>query len=600
MKRFSPYFFICFIFFLLVLSSAPPQRVFAKTDWISVRSKNFTLIGDAGEKDIRRAGARLEQFRESIKQIFPKTNLDKPIPTTVYVFSSHSAFRQFKPRRNGQIVDSVAGFFVEGRENVLIALTEEQRTANPYEVIFHEYQHYVLDNNFDDPPLWLNEGLAEFYSQFKVEEQKQKVIIGAPIARHVYTLRERNMIPLRTLFGVNHRSKEYTETGKIGIFYAQSWALVHYLMLGNETRRVPQFTNFLANLNSGTPVEENFVKSFGVSFEEMEKELRNYVGKFRFPVAEYTFTGGQLNVEKEMQSRPMPEAEKEFELGKLLFHLRELEEAEKRFTKSVALDANFAPARAWLGLVLTLRNNLPAAEEHLSQAVRLDANYYLAHVFQGDFFAARQKPDEAVAAYQRAVALSPNSPRNYVSLAYYLSVLGRNEEASRYYNRAIRLAPREARIFLSSSSVGLRMRSGMLAALQAQSYLRLQGWDEESSPYAALIAYFGWRIEKRAADMNRILKASLEKFDKTSWSYMIFRYLNREISAEELLKSADNQNKQTEARAYIGLDLSLDGKTEEALPYFKWVKENGNSSFLEYGYSVAELERIEKQAATPN
>lgn len=597
MRRFSPYFFICFIFFLFLLASAPP-RGFAKTDWISVRSKNFTLIGDAGEKDLRRVGVQLEQFRESIKLLFPRTNLDKPIPTTVYVFSSHSAFRPFKPRRNGQIVDGVAGFFVEGRENVLIALSEEQRSLNPYEVIFHEYQHYVLDNNFDDPPLWLNEGLAEFYSQFKVEEQKQKISIGAPIGRHVYTLREKSLIPLRTLFSVNHRSKEYNETGKIGIFYAQSWALVHYLMLGNEAKRAPQFVNFLANLNSGLPIEENFVKSFGVGFEEMENELRHYVSKFRFPVAVYTLTAGQLDFEKEMQSRPMTEAETEFELGKLLFHLREFEEAEKRLTKSIALDAKFAPARAWLGLILTLRGNLSDAEQHLAQAVKLDANYYIAHVFQGDFFAVQQKPDEAVAAYQRAVALHPNSSRNYVSLAYYLSALGRNEEAFRYYNRAIRLAPREARVFLSSSSVSLRLRNGLVTALQAQSYLRLQGWDEEASPYAALIAYFGWRIEKRPADMNRILKASLEKLDKTNWSYLIFRYLNREISAEELLKAADDKKKQTEARTYIGLDLALDGKTEEALPHFKWVKENGITNFLEYGYSIAELERIEKQAET--
>lgn len=596
MKRLSLSFLICFVF-LQFFFSVP--AVLAKTNWISVRSKNFTLIGDAGEKDLRRVGVQLEQFRESIKQLFPKTNLDKPIPTVVYVFTSHSSFKPFKPRRNGQIVDTVAGYFVEGRENVLIALTEEERGLNPYEVIFHEYQHYILDNNFDDPPLWLNEGLAEFYSQFKVDEQKQKLRVGAPIGRHVYTLRESEMIPLKTLFTINHRSKEYNERGKIGIFYAQSWALVHYLMLGNEAKRIPQFLNFLAKLNSGVSLEENFRASFGMTFEEMEKELRNYVGKFKFPVAEYTLNE-QLNFEREMQSRPMTEAEVEFELGKLLFHLREFDEAEKRFQKSIDLDKNFAPAQAWLGSILTFRNNLSAAEDRLAQAVKLDPNYYTAHVFQGDLFATQRKPDEAVAAYKRAITLNPNSPKNYVSLGYYLSSIGKNEEAFRQYNVAIRLAPRDGRTFFSSSAVGLKLRRGQIAALQAQSYLRLQGWDEDASPYAALIAYFGWRLEKRAADTERILRASLGNLDKTNWAYSIFRYLNREISAEELLKLADGKAQQTEARTYIGLDLSLEGKTAEALPYFQWVRANGNLSFIEYGFSMAELERIENQPHKTN
>lgn len=68
--------------------SASPPRPPVKEIWTSVRSKNFLLIGNAGEKEIRQVGTRLEQFRFVFSQLFPKANLASPVPTTVVVFKS--------------------------------------------------------------------------------------------------------------------------------------------------------------------------------------------------------------------------------------------------------------------------------------------------------------------------------------------------------------------------------------------------------------------------------------------------------------------------------------------------------------------------------
>jgi lipoprotein NlpI len=53
-------------------------------------------------------------------------------------------------------------------------------------------------------------------------------------------------------------------------------------------------------------------------------------------------------------------------------------------------------------------------------------------------------------------------------------------------------------------------------------------------------------------------------------------------------------DKKTEANAYIGLNLSLSGKGEEAVTYLQWVKENGNRKFVEYALALSELNRIGK------
>src|SRR6188472_3368150 len=95
--------------FVCLLISPEAQ---AKDTWVQVRSKNFFLIGNAPEKDIRKVGTRLEQFRETFRQVFGKLNLTSPIATNVVVFKSDSSYQNFKPKRaDGKIDKFVAGYF---------------------------------------------------------------------------------------------------------------------------------------------------------------------------------------------------------------------------------------------------------------------------------------------------------------------------------------------------------------------------------------------------------------------------------------------------------------------------------------------------------
>ena len=103
------------------------------------------------------------------------------------------------------------------------------------EIIYHEYIHYVMHNNYAALPLWLHEGLAEYYSTFQVARDEAR--IGLPVPAHVLWLRQHTLIPLATLFAVDERSPEYNETSRRGGFYAESWALVHYLISGSPERR---------------------------------------------------------------------------------------------------------------------------------------------------------------------------------------------------------------------------------------------------------------------------------------------------------------------------------------------------------------------------
>src|SRR6185369_6331255 len=130
-----------------------------------------------------------------------------------------------------------------------------------FSTIYHEYVHMMLNNTTSNVPDWFNEGLAEYYSTFQIEDDR-KVHIGELIPDHLQTLRKTKLYPLRTLFAVNHDSPEFDEGKKRGMFYAESWALMHYLMLGNSGQRVDQLGKYLELLIANTPIGEAFKQAF--------------------------------------------------------------------------------------------------------------------------------------------------------------------------------------------------------------------------------------------------------------------------------------------------------------------------------------------------
>ena len=84
------------------------------------------------------------------------------------------------------------------------------------------------------------------------------------------------------------------------MLYAESWALVHYLMYGNKAR-APQLTAFLAAVKSGAPHEQAFRTAFG-DVNALDRELNEYIRLFTFPALQLNFArkvggaGGQRGV----------------------------------------------------------------------------------------------------------------------------------------------------------------------------------------------------------------------------------------------------------------------------------------------------------------
>ena len=195
-----------------------PTPAFAADKWLSIHTKNFLLVGNASESDIRRVGRTLEEFRSAISMLFPKMEQTSSVPTTILVFKNDESFKAYKPIYKGQ-PSNVLAYFQPGEDVNYIALTA---TLPSPSIILHEYVHFLLRENVGTLPLWISEGLAECYSTFEIGKQNE-FTIGRPPEQHIATL---NMgiqfIPMKRLLAIQDSSPEYNEESKQGAFYAES------------------------------------------------------------------------------------------------------------------------------------------------------------------------------------------------------------------------------------------------------------------------------------------------------------------------------------------------------------------------------------------
>ncbi len=456
---------------LSLLLSVSFTAASAKDEWVKVRSKNFELVGNAAEKDIRRVATKLEQFRETFRLIFTKVNVNSPVPINVVVFKNDKSFRDFKPVSDeGKRADWVAGFFQSGEDINYIALTAEAEKDQTFRIIFHEYIHFLVNNDIGrgNVPPWFNEGLAEYYEQFTIEDD-QKVTLGGLNSNHLLLLQQNKLIPFETFFNIDNYSLQRQGHDSAGLFYAQAWALTHYLMQSNNGARSGQLNQFtLAVLNGKSP-KDAFADAFQTDYQTIEKELKKYVEQRSFRTQIATFKN-KLTFDAEMQSAPISEAHAKAVLGDLLYHSHRLPEAALMLEEALKLDGESSLANTSLGLVKAKQKNFADARKYLEKAVALDDKNYLAH-YQYAYVLSREGMSDFgfVSGYdvnltakmrdalKKSIALNPNFAESY-NLYAFISVV-RNEaidEAISYLSKAIKLAPGNQWYLMRAAELYLR------------------------------------------------------------------------------------------------------------------------------------------------
>ncbi len=401
----------------------------AQREWTEVRSKNFYLIGDASEKEIRKVATKLEQFRESFRIIFTKTNLNSSVPTNVVVFRNDSAYRPYKPKRgDGKIDNFVAGYFQPGEDVNYITLAVGGSDDDAYGIIFHEYVHFIMNTNFgkSNVPAWFNEGLAEYYQTFEIEKD-QIVKLGRLQNGHLQLLNTTKMMPLETLFSMSNQSLAQNGNHSRSIFYAQSWALVHFLV---QTGKVDGLGKFLSDYAKGIKPEVAIQNAFQLTYAEMEKQLRRYVSQRSFQYQALTLKE-KLEFDKDMKVATLSEGQRRAFLGDLLYRIDRSDDAEEYLLASLTAEPDNVMANTSLGMLKLRQRKFDEAKQFLERAVRSGKDNYLAH-YRLAYLISRSNQDEFGYARDmcredsvrirellaKAIALRPDFTESYELLAF--------------------------------------------------------------------------------------------------------------------------------------------------------------------------------------
>ncbi|HET8646972.1 MAG TPA: hypothetical protein VFO85_15865, partial [Vicinamibacteria bacterium] len=292
-------------------------------------------------------------------------------------------------------------------------------------------------------PLWIAEGLAELYSTAEVREKE--VALGKPLAQHIVLLRDRALLPMETFLTVDHSSPHYNERDKQGIFYAQSWALAHYLLV-HDTGAGRGLRPYLEATAAGATGVEACRRAFGLEPAVLQKELASYVRRLTF---RYHTVPVQPLAAGHLQEKVLEPHQGAFYTGDVLAHMNRLDDARPFLEKAIERQPGFAPAYRAMGLGHAQAQDHATAVRWFNSAVEHDPQDDLARYYRArsTVLAAGPSFGPAGAAtvredFKAGLRALPHAPEAWQFLAYADSLLGRrDDEALGVLRQALRLAP---------------------------------------------------------------------------------------------------------------------------------------------------------------
>ncbi len=199
----------------------------------TVRSRRYEVRTDVDEAAGERVASTLEETTLALQRLLGGVDelAGGAARARVHVFSSPDGYRDYVDQLGVEAPENAAGLYSPGLRQLLLLHVGDRdlltRTAR------HENVHLYLDARLERCPMWLEEGLAEYFETLALE--RGHVVAGAANAEHVALL-VRPDFRWRALGEVValERDAFYADALRS---YAESWALVHYLARGDGAPR---------------------------------------------------------------------------------------------------------------------------------------------------------------------------------------------------------------------------------------------------------------------------------------------------------------------------------------------------------------------------
>ncbi len=194
-------------------------------------------------------------------------------------------------------------------------------------IAIHEYMHLIVKHSGLKIPIWLNEGWADVYSTLR--PMGKDTAVGDLLDDRMNSLKADKWLSFDELTSTDQNSPNYHEASRVGIFYAESWALAHMLYLSPEYK--DNFGKFVMALHRGSSAAEAVRTAFGRTPDEVYKDLQAYFDRKK--IYGRVFKAGSDGRESEPEVSQVPAFDSRLMQADLLAAIRKLPEAKQEYAR---------------------------------------------------------------------------------------------------------------------------------------------------------------------------------------------------------------------------------------------------------------------------
>lgn len=441
-------------FLCLVLITLSKSAFAAADQWIEVQSPHFTLYSDASEKQARHTLDQLERMRWLYQTLFPKANVDPAEPIIVVAARNEKTFQAMEPApylKKGAL--NLGGYFLKLPDKNYILLRLDATTEHPFATVYHEYTHLQFAADGEWLPLWFEEGIAEFFENTDIRDKD--VLLGQPSANDILYLRQASTIPLRTLLAIDHNSPYYHEDNKGSVFYAESWALTHMLMMTDRQNHVHRMQDYLELASKHEDPVVAGEKAFG-DLKRMELELSSYIKDGRYQ--EFLVSSAAATIdESAYKVKAITDTQAQAIKADVLVYAERTDEARTLLDSILKTDPNNVQALETMGYLANKAGNQEEALKWYGQALKTDPHDFLV-CYHYASLAARAPgggDDQQVeTSLRQVIQLAPRFAPAYDLLAEYYARRHENLEEAHLLNaKAVQLEPGNVYFRVNSANV---------------------------------------------------------------------------------------------------------------------------------------------------
>jgi len=472
----------CIALLLFLVAAALASARDKAENWLEVRSQHFTVVTNTNEKTGRRIADQFERMRSVFHVMFPHLSIETGSPIIVLAIRDEKDFRALEPQvylAKGQL--KLGGLFLRAPDKNYVLMRVDAEGEHPYSVVYHEYTHLLLSKAAEWLPLWLNEGLAEFYENTDIHEKE--VALGQPSRENILLLRENRLLPLATLFTVDTSSPYYHEENKGSIFYAESWALTHYFQMKDYQAKTHRLTDYTELLAQKTDPVTAATRTFG-DLNQLQSNLEGYIRQGSFSYFKRSTLTGVDDTAFKVQA--LTAAQADAVRADFLAYSERVADARPLLDRVLQEDPQNVSAHETMGFLEFRAGHLDEARKWYGQAVKLDSQSYIAHYYFAaiSMNAGASPGDDAQveASLRAAIKLNPSFAPAFDRLVAFEGMRHRNlDEAHMMALTAVQLDPGNAGYRVNAANVLMQMDRGTDAVVVLRGALRVAKTPEETA-----------------------------------------------------------------------------------------------------------------------